>query len=84
MSNIVGLLTVIAGLYFVFLFMAGAITYLASGGDKAGTEKAQKQITSGLVGLVMVVAAIFLIELIGNLLGLNILQPGEFVRKVWP
>lgn len=84
MSNLIGLLTVIAGLYFVFLFIGGAIAWLSAGGDKTATENAQKKITSGLLGLTIVIAGIFLIDFIGTLLGLDILSPGNFVNSVWP
>jgi len=82
-SNIVGILTIVAGLWFIFQFMLGAFSYLTSGGDKARIEEAQKKITSALIGLVIVVAAIFLIDLVGSLLGLKILRPGDFIRDLW-
>lgn len=83
LSNIIGLLTVIAGLFFIFLFLSGAISWLTSGGEKAAVENAQKRITTGIIGLIIVVSSIFIIDLIGTLLGLDILSPGNFVRTVW-
>jgi hypothetical protein len=75
LSATIGLLTVIAGIYFVILFMLGAIGILASGGDKQALESARKKITTGLIGLVVTISAIFVISLIGYLLGLDILNP---------
>ena len=43
---------------------------------KAALEEARKRITTGLIGLIVVVAGIFLVDLIGGFLGLDILQPG--------
>lgn len=82
-SNIVGLLTVIAGIWFIFQFIIGAFSWLTAGGDKAKTEAARAKITSGIIGLAIVIVAIFLIDLIGSLLGLDILRPGEFVKGIW-
>jgi len=79
MSTIVGLLTIIAGLYFVFLLFGGALAWLSAGGDKMATENAQKRITHGLVGLVIIIAGIFLIDLVSKILGLDILNPGKFI-----
>lgn len=83
MSSVIGLLTVIAGLYFVFTLITGALAWLSAGGDKMATENAQKRITHGLIGLVIIIAGIFLIDIIGGLLGLDILSPGNFVLNIW-
>lgn len=83
LSNIIGVLTIGAGLWFIFQFMTGAIEWISASGDKAQTEKARKRITDGIIGLVVVVAAVFLIDIIGNMLGLKILQPGEFIQGIW-
>ncbi len=83
-SAIVGILTVCAGLWFILQFFIGAFGWLTSGSDKASLENAQKKLTNSVIGLVIVVAAIFIIEIIGNLLGLKILQPGDFILNMWP
>lgn len=74
-SSAIGLMTIIAIIWFVFLLVAGAIGIISSGGDKASLENSRKRITTGLVGLVVIVAAIFIIRLIGKLIGIpNILD----------
>lgn len=83
-SNFVGILTICAGIWFIFQFFIGAFSWLTAGGDKASLENAQKKLTNSVIGLVIVVAAIFIIEIIGNLLGLKILQPGDFILNMWP
>ncbi len=76
LSKIIGVLTVVAFIWFTFQVILGAIGIVSSGGDKAGVEKARKQITTGIVGVVMVVAAIFIVSLIGQILGIkDILNP---------
>ena len=77
LSTAIGLLTLIAIIWFVFVIVTGAIGIISSGGDKQAIESARKRITTGIIGLVIVIAAIFIIDLIGYLLGipfLNILQ----------
>ena len=84
-SSVIGLITIIAGIWFVFLLITGAIGIMSAGGDKAALEEARKRITSGLIGLIVVVAGIFLVDLIGGFLGLDILQPGEtIINKLNP
>lgn len=68
-TSLVGLLTVVAGFVFLFMFLSGAIGIITSGGDKAAYETARKRITYGIIGLVVVIAAIFVTDLITTFLG---------------
>ncbi len=70
LSNIIGVMTIVAIIWFTFVLFTGAIAWLGSGGDKTRLQGAQKQITTGLIGLVIVIAAIFIIRLIGDLIGI--------------
>lgn len=82
-STFIGILTLAAGLWFVFQIFIGAFGWLTAGSDKASLEGAQKRLTNAVIGLAIVVAAIFIIDLIGNLLGLDILKPGDFILHIW-
>lgn len=76
LSKIIGVMTVVAFIWFTFQIVIGAIRIVASGGDKGAIEGARKQITTGIIGIVIVVAAIFIVSLVGQILGLNsILNP---------
>jgi hypothetical protein len=81
-TSAIGLMTIIAAIWFVFLFFTGAISIIASGGDKGALEDARKRLTTGIIGLVIVISAIFAISLAGKLLGFDlILDPaGAFMR----
>jgi hypothetical protein len=82
-SSAIGLMTVIAIIWFVFVLIMGAIGIISSGGDKASLETARKRITTGIVGLVVVIAAIFIIDLIGRLIGLpDILDLPALFEKI--
>ncbi|HUV71749.1 MAG TPA: hypothetical protein VMW25_01955 [Clostridia bacterium] len=85
LSNIIGVMTIIAIIWFTFVLLTGAIGWLSSGGDKTKIENSQKQITNGIIGLVVVISAIFVIKLIGTLLGIpNILSIADFILKLTP
>ena len=74
-SSVIGVMTIVAILWFVFIFITGAIGYMTAGGDKGAIEAARKKILNGLVGLVIVIIAIFVLRLVGYLLGIpNILN----------
>ena len=82
-SSIIGLMTIIAILWFVFVLIGGAIGMIGAGGDKAAVESAKKRITTGLIGLVVVIAAVFILDLIGNLIGIpNILNLVELFEQI--
>ena len=68
-SSIIGIMTIVAIIWFVFTFIIGAIGIISSGGDKQSLEAAKKKITTGLIGLVVVIIAFFILDLIGYLLG---------------
>ena|SRR5258708_7321248 len=70
LSKIIGVLTVVAFIWFTFQIVLGALRIVGSGGDKAAIEGARKQITTGIVGVVIVVAAIFIVSLLGTILGI--------------
>ncbi len=83
-SAVIGLLTIVAALWFIFVFISGAISMISSGGDKGALESARKRIFNALIGLAVVVASIFVIRLVGKILGFDIiLNPAEFVQNVW-
>lgn len=82
-SLTVGIMTVIAGIWFIFILFSGALGIMSSGGEKQSLEKARSQITTGLVGLVVVIAGIFLVSLIGEIMGLSILTPASFILNAW-
>lgn len=84
LSNLIGFMTTLAAIFFIVYFFMGAFGWVTSGGDKGKTEKAREQITQGVLGLVLIIAAYAIIGLIGSIIGLDILTPGEQIRKLIP
>ncbi len=70
-SGVIGVMTVVAIIWAVFTLILGAIGIISSGGDKQALENAKRKITTGIIGLVIVLVALLLIELIGYLLGIT-------------
>ncbi len=70
-----GLLTIaiIFGALAVFIYLIwGGFDWLTSGGDSGKIEKAQKKITSALIGFAIIAAAYGLMKLIGAFFGIDI------------
>ncbi|MCL5411819.1 MAG: pilin [Patescibacteria group bacterium] len=81
-SNLISAATVIAGLIFLAFLIVGGIKYATSGGDKVAAESARNTITNALIGLIIVVAATFIVALVQAVLGINILSP-LFIGPQW-
>lgn len=74
LTMVVGILTVVASIWFLFKLITGGIAILSSGGDKGKLANARSDITMGIVGLLVVILATIFIDFIGSLFGLDILN----------
>lgn len=63
-STVIKVLVIVAAVLFFLWLVLGGINWIVSGGDKAKTEAARQQITSALVGLVIVFSAWAIAQLI--------------------
>jgi len=73
-SVVIGLFTLAAGLWFLFQLILGGYAYMSAGGNKEKAQVASQKITQALIGLVIVVLAIFIINLLGYILGVDFLD----------
>ena len=80
-SGLLGIITAIAGLSFLFYFMFGAITWITSGGDPQKAQTAKTALSNALIGLVITVAAYPLALLVSRLLGVPLAEPQELFNS---
>ncbi len=83
-SNLIGLLTAMAGLFFIFYFVMGGLNWVTAGGEKGKIEKAREQMFQGVVGLVIIAISYSVVGLIGSFVGIDILHPGQQILKLNP
>lgn len=81
-SQAVGALTIIGSVFFIGYFVMGAFKWITAGGESSKVQKARDQMTQGILGLVMMVAAYGIIGVAGSILGLTILQPGDAIQQM--
>ncbi len=82
-SGFIGLLTIIAFLWFVINFFLGAFEIITAGGDKGKLENARRRLMTGIIGIVVVIAAIFIVQLIGSIIGIpDILKPTSILDTI--
>jgi uncharacterized membrane protein (Fun14 family) len=75
-STIVSAALVLAGIIVLVLFIAGGIGVIASAGSNnpEGAAKGKQALTSALIGFIIVFAAYWIIQIIENITGVNILN----------
>ncbi len=81
-SLIIGVITAVAFIYFVYRIFSGAFSIITAGSDKAKLEGARKTIFSAIIGVIVVVSAIFIIDLVGQILGVDILDPTAILNTL--
>jgi len=81
-SNIIGFITAIGGVFFVLYFVIGAFEWISSGGDKGKVEKARNRMMNGAIGLVILVASYAIIGLLGSFIGIDLLNPAEQIESI--
>ncbi len=67
-SNLIKLVTVIAGLFGLFNIISAGYSYLSSGGNAKATEEAMNKLTYSLIGLMIIVGSFTITALISLLL----------------
>ena len=81
-SNLLALITIIAGLSFVYYFMVGAINWITAGGEAQKAQAARTMIMNALIGLMITVIAYPVILLLSRLLGLPLANPADLFREL--
>lgn len=71
LSTIIGVLTLIAFIFFVLQVIFAGYSFLSSQGDEKKIETARKRLTDGVLGITIVVVAFGLGALIARILGLG-------------
>lgn len=80
-SSLLGIVTVVGGILFLYSFIQGALGWVTAGGDSGKIQKARDQIIQGAIGLIVLVAAYAIVGLIGNIVGMRILNPADMLSQ---
>lgn len=75
LSTIFKLAGTIAGIYFIIQIIIAGYTYLSANGDEKKTTQAWTTIWQSLIGITIVASAFILANVIGKLVGINIINP---------
>ena len=76
LSNVIAMGTFMAGILLLVYLVYGGVSYMTAGGDEKQVNKAKQMLTNAVIGLVIVVAAIMVTQILGGILGFeDILAP---------
>ena len=67
-SNLIKVITIIAGLFGLFNIIGAGYTYLNSAGNAKATEQAMQQLTYSLLGLILIVGSFTITAIISFLI----------------
>lgn len=70
-GNLIGIITIIAVLFFIIQIIFAGYAFISSQGDQKVMESTRKRLTEAVLGLVIVIIALGLGNLIAYLLGLS-------------
>ncbi len=73
-ANVLQVITALAGLVFIFLFISGAFSYLFSGGDEKKVAQASSTLGSSFLGLIGIVVSWLILKFLADFTGVNLLD----------
>ena len=81
-SNVLVVLTVVAGIAFVLYFLLGGLTWITAGGDKGKIDTAKAKMTNGAIGMIVIAVSYAITYIVGKALGIDILNPGTLINGI--
>ena len=81
-SVLIGFLSIGAGIWFLFQIIMAGYAYMTAGSDKEKVRQASQKLTQSVIGLVVVILAIFLINFLGYILRIDFLDIAGALRKL--
>ena len=73
-ANTLKVIFAISGVVLLAMLISGGIQWMTAGGDKEAIVKAQKRLTSALIGFIIFISVFAIINFIAPFLGLEFLQ----------
>lgn len=71
-SNVVSAAIALAGIVLFVMFLIGGFRYITSGGDPKATEAARGTLTHAVMGLVVILLAFLILQLIKTITGVDV------------
>lgn len=84
-STVIGILTLVAFIFFVLQVIFAGYSFLSAQGDEKKVESARKRLTDGILGITIVVVAFGVSALLASLMGLgDIFNLNTIINQIAP
>ena len=83
-SNALGIMTIGAGIWFLFQTIIAGYGYMSAGGDREKIQTAWKKLTNAIIGIIVVAAAYGLLALLSSFVGIGFLDIGSAINLLSP
>ncbi len=83
-SNFVGFMTIMAGIFFLIYFIIAAFNWVTSGGESSKLQASRDRMLHAVLGLIIVVGSYAIVGLLGTIIGLDVLRPSDAIRELTP
>ena len=83
-SNVISLLTIVAGIFFLLYFVLGGVNWVNAAGDSGKIQKARDQMIQGVLGMVVIALSYGLAGILSTFLGIHLLNPGDAIIHITP
>ncbi len=84
-SNLIGVMTLFGLIWFMIQIIVGGYQFISAGGDTQKIKEAQQKLQNNFIGAIIVIAAIFLFSLVGELLGIpNLIDLESMIEQMSP
>ncbi|MEA3354932.1 MAG: hypothetical protein U9Q63_00390 [Patescibacteria group bacterium] len=80
-SNIIGVVTMVAGFAFLIYFIVATVQLITSAGDAQKIQTARTMMTNALIGIFISAAAYPIASLLSNLLGIPLTKPTDLFSE---
>lgn len=74
LKNIISILAPVAGIAFFIMLLVGGFQFVTSGGDPKAAGQARSTLTYAVIGIILVVAAWLIIQLIADFTGVKVTE----------
>jgi len=82
-SGLIGMLTVVAAIWFLIQFILGGLAWISAAGEKNKLTEAREKLTNAFIGLLVVVSGWAILALAGQFFGwTDILAPAGLLEKI--
>lgn len=82
LSTVIGFLSIIAAIWFVIQIIVAAVGIISGAGDKNNMENGRTKITQSVIGLIVVVSGLFIVNLVGDIFGVQFLNINGLIMNI--